>query len=289
MEATPALDPPSSADRERRQGVLPGTSSGAPVVRVAGLRKVYSDGTVALRGVDLELRRGMFGLLGPNGAGKTTLLSVLVLELAPSAGELTYGGLSAGRPRDRAAIRRLIGYLPQRYQPVPSLTGREYLLHCARLRGVPLARRTLAERVDALLVAVGLARAADRRAGGYSGGMKRRLGVAQALVHSPALLVVDEPTAGLDPEERIRFRNLIADVATGTAVVLSTHIVEDVEATCPRLVVMARGSVRFDDTPAALLRRHGGRATLEDAYATLLAEADAALTPRWHGDGAPGT
>lgn len=238
---------------------------------IRGLRKTYADGTEALRGVDLELGRGMVGLLGPNGAGKTTFLSILVLELAPSAGELTFGELAAANRRDRGPIRRRIGYLPQGYQPVPALTGREYLIHCARLRGVELGRRALRERVDALLAGVGLERAADRRAGTYSGGMKRRLGVAQALVHAPALLVVDEPTAGLDPEERIRFRNLVTEVADATTVVLSTHIVEDVEATCPRLVVIAAGRVLFDGPPGELMARHPGVARLEDAYAALLA------------------
>jgi ABC-2 type transport system ATP-binding protein len=234
----------------------PGTVD--PTVSIRGLRKVYGDGTVALRGVDLTLGHGMLGLLGPNGAGKTTFLSILVLELEPSAGTLMYGGLDAADGRQRGAIRRRIGYLPQGYQPVPLLTGREYLLHCARLRGVPLRRRALAERVDALLAQVGLERAADRRSGTYSGGMKRRLGVAQALVHEPSLLVVDEPTAGLDPEERIRFRNLVCEVAEGTTVVLSTHIVEDVEATCPRLAVIAGGRLRFDGPPGELLARVEG-------------------------------
>jgi ABC-type multidrug transport system ATPase subunit len=246
------------------------------VVSIQGLRKVYRDGTEAVRGMDLDLGRGMVGLLGPNGAGKTTFLSILVLELEASAGTLAFSidgrVLDAARGADRALIRRRIGYLPQGYQPVPLLTGREYLLHCARLRGVPLSRRALDERVDALLAGVGLERAADRRAGTYSGGMKRRLGVAQALVHMPTLLVVDEPTAGLDPEERIRFRNLVTDVAGGTAVVLSTHIVEDVEATCPRLVVIAGGRLLFDGRPGALLARHTGAPRLEDAYAALLSD-----------------
>jgi ABC-type multidrug transport system ATPase subunit len=240
-------------------------------VRIRALRKVYGDGTEALRGVDLELGRGMLGLLGPNGAGKTTFLSILVLELAPTGGELRFGELDAARGPDRGGIRRRIGYLPQGYQPVPSLTGREYLLHCAALRGAPASRRARRERVDGLLAAVGLERAADRRCGTYSGGMKRRLGVAQALVHSPSLLVVDEPTAGLDPEERIRFRNLVTEVAEGTTVVLSTHIVEDVEATCPRLAVIAGGRLLFDGEPGELLRRSAGAVRLEDAYAALLA------------------
>ena len=229
------------------------------MIELEGITKVYPDGFQALGGVSLRLDRGMFGLLGHNGAGKTTLLSILVLGLEPTAGRRTYDGLDATRARDRAVIRSRIGYLPQDYQPLRAASGREYLLHCARLRGVPLGRRQLRQRVEDLLAAVGLEAAAHRAAGGYSGGMRRRLGIAQALIHSPRLLVVDEPTAGLDPEERIRFRNLIAEVAEHTAVLLSTHIVEDVEATCPRLGVMAGGRLLFDGPPAELLRQSAGR------------------------------
>ena len=163
---------------------------------------------------------------------------------------------SMRRGRARAAIRRRIGYLPQDFPPIGHLTGREYLTHCARLREVPLGRRALAGGSGAG-GGGGARRAADRAAGEYSGGMQRRLGIAQALIHSPRLLVVDEPTAGLDPEERIRFRSLITEVAESTTVLLSTHIVEDVEATCPRLGVIAGGTVLFDGSPTELLRRGG--------------------------------
>jgi ABC-2 type transport system ATP-binding protein len=229
------------------------------MIQLEGLSKTYADGTQALRDVSLRLDRGMVGLLGPNGAGKTTFLSILVLALEPSAGRRVYDGLDAARARLRPAIRRLIGYLPQDYRPLPALTGWEYLLHCARLRQVPLGGRALRERVRELLRAVGLAEAANRRAVEYSGGMQRRLGIAQALIHTPRLLVVDEPTAGLDPEERIRFRTLIGEVAEHTAVLLSTHIVEDVEATCPRLAVIGLGRLLFDGTPTELLRGAAGR------------------------------
>jgi ABC-type multidrug transport system ATPase subunit len=229
------------------------------MIELEGLAKTYADGTQALRGIDLRLDRGMVGLLGPNGAGKTTFLSILVLALEPSAGRRVYDGLDAARARLRPAIRRLIGYLPQDYRPLAGLTGWEYLLHCARLRRVPLRGRVLKERVRDLLQAVGLTDAAHRTAVEYSGGMQRRLGVAQALIHSPRLLVVDEPTAGLDPEERIRFRSLIGEVAEHTAVLLSTHIVEDVEATCPRLAVIGEGRLLFDGTPTELLRGAAGR------------------------------
>jgi ABC-2 type transport system ATP-binding protein len=229
------------------------------MIQLEGIVKVYADGHPALGGISLRLDGGMFGLLGPNGAGKTTFLSILVLALEPTAGRRLYHGLDAAVRRERAEIRRSIGYLPQDYHPIGHLSGREYLLHCARLRQVPLRRPALRERVEELLSAVGLTRAADRRAGEYSGGMQRRLGIAQALVHSPRLLVVDEPTAGLDPEERIRFRELVTGVAARTTVLLSTHIVEDVEATCPRLGVIAAGRLLFDGPPGDLLKRAAGR------------------------------
>ena len=152
----------------------------------------------------------------------------------------------------------MIGYLPQEFHPVGNLSGREYLRLCADLRGVPLRRADLDRRLAALLDAVELGGAADRRADRYSGGMVRRLGLAQALVHGPKFLVVDEPTAGLDPEERLRFRNLITDLAEEIPVLLSTHIVEDIEATCPRLVILARGRILFDGAPGVLLDRIGG-------------------------------
>lgn len=229
------------------------------MIELEGLAKTYADGTEALQGVSLTLDRGMFGLLGPNGAGKTTFLSILVLALEPSAGRRVYDGLDAARASLRGAIRRRIGYLPQDYRPIPHLTGEEYLLHCARLRCVEMARSPLRARVRELLQDVGLSDAARRPSGTYSGGMQRRLGIAQAILHSPRLLVVDEPTAGLDPEERIRFRGLIGEIAESTAVLLSTHIVEDVEATCPRLAVIARGRLLFDGAPTELLRRAAGR------------------------------
>ena len=229
------------------------------MIELEGLTKTYADGTRALNGVSLSFDRGMLGLLGPNGAGKTTFLSILTLALEPTSGRRVYDGLDAARARLRPAIRRLIGYLPQDYRPLGHLTGREYLLHVARLRGVPLGRKALAERVGRLLEDVGLSAASNRRSGEYSGGMQRRLGIAQALIHVPRLVIVDEPTAGLDPEERIRFRNLITGIAEHTAVLLSTHIVEDVEATCPRLVVIGRGQLLFDGPPSDLLRAAAGR------------------------------
>jgi len=226
---------------------------GPLVFEMRDLAKTYADGKEAVRGLSLTIRDGMFGLLGPNGAGKTTFLSMLVLACEPTRGERIYDGLDAARPANRPPIRRMIGYLPQDFAVIPHLSGIEYLEHCARLRRVPLRGPELRRRALDLLDAVDLTQAAFRRASEYSGGMRRRLGIAQALIHAPRLLVVDEPTAGLDPGERINFRNLIAEIAEGTAVLLSTHIVEDVEATCSRLAIIGDGALLFDATPSDLL------------------------------------
>ena len=241
-----------------------------PVIELNGIRKTYSDGHEALRGVDLSLGGGMFGLLGPNGAGKTTLLSILVLALEPTAGTMRFNGVDAGRGRARSAIRRQIGFLPQDFQPLRHLTGVEYLVHCARLRGVAMTTREVDRRARMLLDAVELTEAAERPSGQYSGGMRRRLGIAQALIHAPRMLVIDEPTAGLDPEERIRFRNLIAEVAEEVAVLLSTHISEDIEATCNRIAVLTNGVLVFDGGVGELMSRSPSVTSLEEAYAAEL-------------------
>jgi ABC-2 type transport system ATP-binding protein len=244
------------------------------MIALRGVRKTYPDGKEVLRGVSLDVSSGMFGLLGPNGAGKTTLLSILVLAVEPTAGDCVYGSLDAAKASDRPGIRAMIGCLPQDFQPIRHLTGREYLRHCAALRGVRLARRALDERVSELLDAVDLTPFADRPSGSYSGGMRRRLGIAQALIHAPRLVVVDEPTAGLDPEERIRFRSLIAEVGEAVTVLLSTHICEDIEATCDRIGVLHGGQLVFDGRPSELIARHAGAESLEDAYAALLTDAE---------------
>jgi ABC-type multidrug transport system ATPase subunit len=240
------------------------------MIELRDIRKTYSDGHVALRGIDLSLGEGMFGLLGPNGAGKTTLLSILVMALEPTAGTLRFMGMDASGAHARAAIRRQIGYLPQDFQPLRQLTGVEYLVHCARLRGLSLTRREIDRRARMLLDAVDLTDAANRPSGEYSGGMRRRLGIAQAMIHAPRMLVIDEPTAGLDPEERIRFRNLIAEVAEEVAVLLSTHIAEDIEATCNRIGVLTNGVLAFDGDAGELLARVERGTSLEEAYAAEL-------------------
>lgn len=256
-DAEAGLEPAPSRFTVSRRALAVACRRGR-MIRVRGLSKVYPDGKQALTGVDLDLGEGMLGLLGPNGAGKTTLISMLVLAVEPTKGERIYGELSAARGSNRAAIRATIGYLPQEFQPIQRLTGLEYLGYCARLRSVRLSRRRLLDRCRALLDIVGLADASDRYTREYSGGMKRRLGIAQALIHAPRFLVVDEPTAGLDPEERIRFRNMIAEAAEEATVLLSTHIVEDIEATCPRIAVIASGRLVFEGSPSDLLQRFDG-------------------------------
>jgi ABC-type multidrug transport system ATPase subunit len=250
------------------------------MIELKDISKTYPDGTRALgaangnggdaaegsTGLDLSFSEGMLGLLGPNGAGKTTLLSILVMQQEPTTGSRTYFGLddaAANRPR----IRPMIGYLAQEFKPVATLSGFEYLEFCADMRQVPLSRKEIRARIWELLDAVELRDAAKRRADTYSGGMMRRLGLAQALIHAPRFLVVDEPTAGLDPEERIRFRNLVTDLAETIPVLLSTHIVEDIEATCPRLAVINHGRILFDGPPSDLVARYQGRLYLfpEDA------------------------
>ena len=241
------------------------------MIELRALTKTWADGHHALRGVDLTLGDGMFGLLGPNGAGKTTLLSILVLAVEPTSGTRLYDGADPRHGSQRARIRKSIGYLPQDFQPIRHLSGFEYLVHCARLR-TSLSRKEIDARARQLLEAVDLQDAAARPSGEYSGGMRRRLGIAQALIHSPKLLVIDEPTAGLDPEERIRFRNLIAEVSDHVAVLLSTHICEDIEATCDRVGVLAAGRIIFDGAPGELFARHRAE-TLEEAYAATLGDA----------------
>jgi ABC-type multidrug transport system ATPase subunit len=179
---------------------------------------------------------------------------------------MRFDGADASSGGARATIRRQIGFLPQDFQPLRHLTGAEYLVHCARLRGLSITKGEIVRRARMLLDAVDLTDAADRMSGEYSGGMRRRLGIAQAMIHAPRMLVIDEPTAGLDPEERIRFRNLIAEVAEEVAVLLSTHISEDIEATCNRIGVLMNGALVFDGSVDALMSRGAPVASLEEAY-----------------------
>jgi ABC-type multidrug transport system ATPase subunit len=214
---------------------------------VRDLVKIYPGPVAALQGVSLDVSEGMFGLLGPNGAGKSTLMRVLAGLLEPTSGTVTLDGEDAIVRPER--LRERLGYLPQDFGFYPHLTGEEMLMHLLRLKGVtsPEGRRKLCA---SLLERVNLAFAAKRKVKTYSGGMRQRLGIAQAIAGSPRLLIVDEPTAGLDPEERFRFYHLLSELAADRIVLLSTHIVEDVSTLCSRFVVLRSGNLVASTTPA---------------------------------------
>src|SRR6185503_1287432 len=219
-----------------------------PMLSVRSLVKVYPGNVCALQGVDLDVPGGMFGLLGPNGAGKTSFMRIVAGLLEPTSGSVTLDGLDVVQQPE--AVRARLGYLPQEFGFYPHLTGEEMLEHLLRLKGVeaPAGLRRLARE---LLERVNLAFAAKRKVKGYSGGMRQRLGIAQAIAGDPRLVIVDEPTAGLDPEERLRFYRLLAELATSRIVLLSTHIVEDVSVLCPRFGVIRAGRLVAQTSPSS--------------------------------------
>ncbi|MGE5588129.1 MAG: ABC transporter ATP-binding protein [Clostridia bacterium] len=220
-------------------------------IRVRDLAKSYGR-IEALKGIDLDIEGGMFGLLGPNGAGKTTLMRILVGLLRPTRGTATV----FGHPLEEThAIRRMLGYLPQTFGFYPQLSAYQAVDYLAVLRGVELSRHE----IMGLLERVGLAEVAYRKTATFSRGMLQRLGIATALAGNPKLLVVDEPTAGLDPEARVGFRNLIASLAGDRTIVLSTHIVADVESTCSDLAVLHSGTILFNGPPSQLVSQARGR------------------------------
>src|SRR5208337_3712340 len=211
--------------------------------------------TLALEDFSLELGPGVLGLLGPNGAGKTTLMSILATITRPTSGNIRWNGTDLAK--DPNAIRTVLGYLPQDFGVYPNLNAVEFLEYLAAVKVVDAA--TAARRIDELLELVNLSEVRKRPLGGYSGGMKQRVGIAQALLNDPQLLIVDEPTAGLDPEERVRFRNLLSDLSGERIVILSTHIVSDVEATATDIALIAKGSLVAHATPEALLLQVEGK------------------------------
>ena len=214
---------------------------------IRDLVKVYPGPVAALQGVDLDVGSGMFGLLGPNGAGKTTLMRIVAGLLEPTSGSVELEGQDIVQNPEVAWSQ--LGYLPQDFGFYPHLSAHTMLVFLLRLKGVT-ADVPLDELADQLLARVGLTDDARRQVGGYSGGMRQRLGIAQALAGDPKLIIVDEPTAGLDPEERLRFYRLLAEMAEGRTVILSTHIVEDVAVLCPRFAVMRDGEIVADTTPS---------------------------------------
>lgn len=227
-------------------------------IEIENLTKVYNRNVRALDGVDLTIPSGMFGLLGPNGAGKTTLMRILAGILRPTSGEIRVGQIDGTTDSGRQAIKTILGYLPQELGLYPDLTAREFLDYIGILKGLN-DRRARARRVDELLELVALSDVAKRKLKTFSGGMKRRVGIAQALLNDPRLLIVDEPTAGLDPEERIRFRNLLSDLGGDRTVILSTHIVEDIAQTCRHLAILGKGKRIFEGTTTDLIDAARGK------------------------------
>jgi ABC-type multidrug transport system ATPase subunit len=237
-------------------------------ISVSQLSKRYPGGKLALKNIDLDIPKGLFGLLGPNGAGKTTLMRILVTLLKPSSGRVKVNDLDIRK--NRKEIRRQIGYLPQDFSVFAKLTVWEFMDYSACLNGI-LSKNKRRDRIDLLLESVGLFEARDRLTGKLSGGMKRRLGVAQTLIGDPPFLVVDEPTVGLDPEERIRFRNLLSDLsAQDRIILLSTHIVGDISSTCENIALMDLGRIIFHGPPSDLVENARGKVwTISTGYEDL--------------------
>jgi ABC-type multidrug transport system ATPase subunit len=230
-------------------------------IEIRGLRKVYPGGVVAIESLDLTIPPGVYGLLGPNGSGKTTLMRILATLLEPTEGEVRVGEFDVRR--DRAAIRDVLGYMPQEFGFYPTLTARETLDYFALLSQINDAgerRRRIANALEQ----VNLTECAGQRVGTLSGGMKQRLGIAQALLNDPRVLIVDEPTSGLDPEERIRLRTLIAELAGGRVVILSTHIVSDIEVCAERLALLRQGKLLFAGPVSELLAQLNGKTWIID-------------------------
>ena len=223
---------------------------------IRGLSKRYPNGVQALDNVSLTIAPGMFGLLGPNGAGKSTLMRTLATLQEADSGSASLDDIDVLREKDR--VRRLLGYLPQEFGVYPKVSAEDMLDHFARLKGL-VDRKQRRAVVDMLLERTNLAAVRKQKLGGFSGGMRQRFGIAQALIGDPKLIIVDEPTAGLDPEERVRFHNLLADIGRDVIVILSTHIVDDVADLCPRFAVISKGRVLLDDEPRAAIARLEGR------------------------------
>jgi len=222
---------------------------------VENLSKNYRGDVHALRAVQLSLKPGVLGLLGPNGAGKSTLMRILATITRASSGRVLWNDADIARNPD--ALRGVLGYLPQDFGVYPNLSAIEFLDYLAAVKGIPAA--VAKRRISELLALVNLADAAKRPLGGYSGGMRQRVGIAQALLNDPQLLIVDEPTAGLDPEERVRFRNLLSELSGERIVILSTHIVSDIEAVATGIAILAHGQLLAHGAPEALLAQVTGK------------------------------
>jgi ABC-type multidrug transport system ATPase subunit len=225
-------------------------------IEIQGLNQIYPNGNQALKNVNLEFGTGMFGLLGPNGAGKSSLMRILVTLMKPSSGLVLVDGKDI--QKNRKELRSILGYLPQDFRFFTSLKTWEFLDYSGSLAGLKNKKERLSE-VDRLLDQVGLLEVRDRQANRLSGGMKRRLGIAQALIGSPKIIVVDEPTTGLDPDERIRFRNILSQLSQhDVTIILSTHIVGDISSTCQGMALLNKGELVFSGSPEALVKHAEG-------------------------------
>jgi ABC-type multidrug transport system ATPase subunit len=227
-----------------------------PTLSIDKLTHVYPNGTRALDGVTLEIPHGLFGLLGPNGAGKSTLMRTIATLQSPTSGAIRFGDVDViASPQ---ALRRQLGYLPQDFGVYPRVSAYDMLDHMAVLKGVA-SSKARRETVERLLQQTNLWTVRKKALAGFSGGMRQRFGIAQALIGDPALIIVDEPTAGLDPEERLRFLNLLAEIGENVVVILSTHIVEDVADLCPLMAIIAEGRIVRQGDPLALIAELKGK------------------------------
>jgi ABC-2 type transport system ATP-binding protein len=226
-------------------------------ITIKDLTKIYGNGHKALKSVNIEISNGMFGLLGANGAGKSTLMRILVSLMQPTMGEVYVNGMLL--EAHRKEIRKMTGYLPQDFSSFPKLRTWEFLDYSARLGGLKDKSKRSAS-VDEMLEEVGLFEARERFANNLSGGMKRRLGIAQALIGDPKIIIVDEPTTGLDPDERIRFRNLLTKISNrDVIIILSTHIVGDISSSCSQMALLKEGIVVFNGSPVNLINEAKGK------------------------------
>src|SRR5918993_5989816 len=225
-------------------------------IQIRNLSKTYANGVHALKDVTLSIPRGMFGLLGPNGAGKSTLMRMIATLQEPDQGSIRFGDIDVLQQKDK--VRETLGYLPQEFGVYPKVTGEQLLEHFAVLKGIT-NRRSRREIVNALLHQTNLYEVRNKKLGGYSGGMRQRFGVAVALLGNPRLMIVDEPTAGLDPAERVRFLNLLSELGEHSAVILSTHIVADVSELCTNMAIINEGRILMEAEPATAIRKLQGK------------------------------
>jgi len=267
-------------------------------LRIDGVSKTYPNGVQALKDVTLTIPAGMYGLLGPNGAGKSTLMRIVATLQEPDAGSIRLGDTDVLAQKDE--VRRTLGYLPQEFGVYPKVSAEKLLDHFALLKGIAdrSARRTV---VESLLRQTNLWEVRRQKLGGYSGGMKQRFGVAVALLGNPKLMIVDEPTAGLDPAERVRFLNLLAELGENSVVLLSTHIVDDVSELCTRMAIIDRGRILLEAEPLRAVADLRGRiwqrvipkaelAAVEREHAVISTKLLAGRRlVRLHSDGTPGS